>query len=91
RFNSRIASPAPLRFASRISEYLRDRITPSAPAWKAPSTAPFTLGGVPLLLSGPVGISISMPGQIRDADGHNALHGKAGSALRGKTGLFVFS
>ena len=44
-----------------------------------------------MLLSGPVGISISMPGQIRDADGHNALHGKAGSALRGKTGLFVSS
>ena len=63
-FNSRIASPAPLRLASRISEYLRDKITPGAPAWKAARTASFTLWGVRLLLLGSVGISISMPGHI---------------------------
>ena len=34
-FNSRIAAPAPLRLASRISEYLRDRSTPGAPARNA--------------------------------------------------------
>ncbi len=47
--NSRIASPAPLRLARRISEYLRERITPGAPARKAASTASFTLCGVHLL------------------------------------------
>src|ERR1035437_11170523 len=64
-FNSRIASPAPLRLASRISEYFRDRSTPGAPARRAARTAAFTLCGVHLLLLGSVGISISMPGQIR--------------------------
>ena len=64
-FNSRIASPAPLRLASRISEYFRDRSTPGAPARKAARTASFTLCGVHLLLLGSVGISISMPGQIK--------------------------
>ena len=60
---SRIASPAPLRLASRISEYLRDRSTPGAPARNAARTASFTLCGVDLLLLGSVGISISMPGR----------------------------
>ena len=64
-FNSRIASPAPLRLASRISEYLRDRITSGAPARRAARTASLTLCDVHLLLLGSVGMSISMPGQIR--------------------------
>src|SRR5215471_1045964 len=64
-FNSRIASPAPLRSESRISEYFRDRITPGAPARNTACTASLTLCGVHLLLTGSVGISISMPGQIR--------------------------
>src|ERR1700752_2498290 len=63
--NSRIASPAPPRSASRISEYLRDRIMPGAPARKAARTASLTLCGVHLLLFGSVGISISTPGQIK--------------------------
>src|SRR5580765_8334166 len=64
-FNSRIASPAPLRLARRISEYFRDRRTPGAPARKAARTASLTLCGVDLLLFGSVGISISIPGRIR--------------------------
>jgi hypothetical protein len=63
-FNSRIASPAPLRCESRISKYLQDRTTPGAPAWKAASTASFRLCGVLLLLPDSVGISTSMPDQI---------------------------
>src|SRR5436305_7350643 len=47
--NSRTALPAPPRFASFISEYLRERMTPGAPARKAAWTAPFTLCGVHLL------------------------------------------
>src|ERR1051326_1490338 len=62
--SSRMASPAPLRLASRISEYLRDRRTPGAPARNAASTASFTLCGVHLLLLASVGMSISTPGQI---------------------------
>ena len=42
-FNSRTASPAPLRFANRISEYLRERMIPGAPARNAACTAAFTL------------------------------------------------
>src|SRR5579872_6369105 len=63
-FNSRMASPAPLRLASRISEYLRDRINPGAPPRRAARTACFTLCGVHLLFPVSVGISISIPGQI---------------------------
>src|ERR1700751_3188358 len=63
-FGSRIASPAPLKSASRISEYLRDRITPGAPARNAAETACFTLWGVHLLWFDSVGMSMSMPGQI---------------------------
>src|ERR1700722_11147091 len=63
-FSSRIASPAPLRFASRISEYLRDNKTPGAPACNAAVTDDFTLCGVHLWLPFSVGISISIPGQI---------------------------
>ena len=36
---SRIACPAASRFASLISEYLRDRITPFEPALKAARVA----------------------------------------------------
>src|ERR1043166_3972335 len=63
-FNSRMASPAPLRLASLISEYLRERSTPGAPARNAASTAALTLCGVHLLWLASVGMSISMPGQI---------------------------
>src|SRR4029077_3033306 len=36
---SRTARPAADRFSNRISEYLRERITPSAPAFRAAATA----------------------------------------------------
>jgi len=38
---SLMASPAASRFASLISEYLRDKMTPGAPALKAAFTAAF--------------------------------------------------
>src|ERR1700676_4285708 len=38
-FSSLMAAPAPLRLARRISEYLRERTTPCAPARKAAATA----------------------------------------------------
>lgn len=47
--NSRTASPALPRSASRISEYFRERITPGAPARNAARTASLTLCGVLLL------------------------------------------
>src|SRR5579864_1616684 len=56
-FHSRMALPAPVRLARRISEYLRERRTPGAPARRAAVTASFTLCGVDLLLGGSVGIS----------------------------------
>src|ERR1700729_2305116 len=43
------ASPAPLRLASFISEYFRDRSTPSEPARNAASTASRTPSGEHLL------------------------------------------
>src|SRR5579871_689332 len=60
--DSRIASPAPRKFGSRISEYLRDNSTPSAPALNAARTAPRVPSGVDLLELCAVGISISIPG-----------------------------
>jgi hypothetical protein len=47
--SSLMASPAPLRSASRISEYLRESSTPGAPARNAANTASFTACGVLLL------------------------------------------
>ena len=89
-FNSRIASPAPLRLARRISEYFRDRRTPGAPARKAARTASFTLCGVDLLLCGSVGISMSMPGQNLRFGAGDAIQGALGFAVDvvgGKSGV----
>ena len=47
--NCRTAAPAPRRFASFISEYLRDNSTPSAPARRAARTASRVPSGVDLL------------------------------------------
>ena len=58
-----MASPAPLKFSSFISEYFLDRMTPSAPARKAASTASRVPCRVDLLDVALVGISISIPGQ----------------------------
>src|SRR5215831_10750079 len=62
--NCLIASPAPLKFVSFISEYFRERITPCAPPRNAASTASRVPCGVDLLSFSWVGMSISMPGQI---------------------------
>ena len=62
--NCFVASPAPLKLASFISEYFRERITPSAPPRKAASTASLVPCGVHLLCFASVGMSISIPGQI---------------------------
>ena len=45
----RMAEPAPCRSASFISEYLRERITPSAPPRNAANTASLVPSGVHLL------------------------------------------
>src|SRR5450759_3112423 len=57
-----IATPAPRRFASFISEYLRESRTPSEPARKAAATAARVLSGLDLLCVCPVGMSMSIPG-----------------------------
>lgn len=49
RPSSLMAAPAPRRFGSLISEYLRESRTPSAPARKAASTASFVPSGEDLL------------------------------------------
>jgi hypothetical protein len=59
---SLIASPAAARFASLISEYFRDSITPGAPALKAAFTAAFTSAGSVFFSLLSVGMSMSMPG-----------------------------
>src|SRR5581483_8976109 len=61
--SSRMASPAPLRFVSFISEYLRESRTPSAPARMASITTALVPSGVHLLDEAAVGISMSRPGQ----------------------------
>lgn len=48
RRNSRKASPTADKFASLISEYLRERITPGAPAVSAAVTASHCENYVPL-------------------------------------------
>src|SRR5579863_9944220 len=58
RPSSRTASPAPRRLGSRISEYFRERRTPSLPALNAASTASFVPCGVDLAELAAVGISI---------------------------------
>jgi len=60
----RNASPAARRLAKCISEYLRERITPSAPAPRAARTASRTSCGSVFFSSWPVGMSMSIPGQI---------------------------
>src|SRR5439155_2590739 len=60
--NSRTALPPAARFASFISEYLREKITPSAPALRAAAVAAWTSSGEVFFSSAPVGISTSMPG-----------------------------
>lgn len=60
--SSRRASPAAARLARRISEYLRERMTPEAPEMSAAFTAAFTSVGWVFFWSFPVGISMSMPG-----------------------------
>ena len=59
---SRRPSPAPARFASFISEYLRESTTPWAPATKAALTAWRTSSGVVCFWPASVGTSMSMPG-----------------------------
>ena len=59
---SLIASPAAARFANFISEYLRDRITPGAPALNAAFTAAFTSEGSVFFSFLSVGMSMSIPG-----------------------------
>jgi hypothetical protein len=51
--------------ASFISEYFRESRTPWAPALKAARTAALVPWGVDLEWLAPVGMSMSMPGQMR--------------------------
>ena len=57
----RAARPPAARFASRISEYFREKITPSAPALSAAAVASYTSCGVVFFSSASVGISMSTP------------------------------
>ncbi len=59
-----IAFPPPSRFASFISEYFLEKITPAAPFFSAAVVDACTSSGVVFFSSLPVGISISIPGKI---------------------------
>ena len=76
-----MASPAPAKLASFISEYFRESTIPGTPVLKAASTASRVPPGVHELLFALVGISISMPGQMRDLRSHGAVHRALGFAV----------
>src|ERR1019366_6405498 len=61
---SRTARPAAARLSNRISEYLREKMSPSAPARKAALVAAYVSSGEALRLRGPVGMPMSRPGRI---------------------------
>src|SRR5690242_5313478 len=58
------ARPPPDKFARRISEYLREKMIPSAPASSAALVAAKVSSGVAFRELLPVGISISIPGRM---------------------------
>src|SRR5881227_2993335 len=58
------ALPAAERFSRRISEYFRERINPSAPAFNAAAVAAYVSSGEALRLFFPTGMPMSIPGRI---------------------------